>query len=476
VTIARKILLVFCVVLMVVAGVGLWTLHSTRRLHHLNQQLLLRAIPATRIESQLAELVPVLERHETRAVLLRDAGYEALHETASREFARRLSELGGLVDEPDVRASLREVQARFARYAALVEREWQALRRQGLAQARELSAGPTRAATDDLAAGLETLRRQTDAALVRRVAAAGHLEQWTWGIAVAAVAGSLAIGLGLTVVAVRQIVRPIQALSRATREIAGGQFEIPLAATQRDEVGELARAFRDMARQLQRLEAVKSALLANITHDLRSPLTSIGAAATLLDRGTLGDKERRWLAIIQADSAKILRLSNQILDLEKLRAGALTLSRAPHTLQALVDDATQELGPEIEERGLSLSIRLPEEPVTLLCDGPRVQQVLTNLLSNAAKFTRKGGEIVVTGAQDRREAVITVRDSGIGIPRAELPHLFSRYHQAHGGKGGGTGLGLAIVKEFVEAHGGRVWADSEEGEGAAFHVALPLAA
>jgi signal transduction histidine kinase len=227
-----------------------------------------------------------------------------------------------------------------------------------------------------------------------------------------------------------------------------------------------------MATQLREMETLKADLLADISHDLRSPLSSIAAAAGLLQMGPLGIKEARWLQVIQLDSHKILRLTNQILDLSKLRAGKLQLTLAPAELWRIAEQAADELRPEATEKGVALTVAVPDALPLLACDADRLQQVFANLLSNAIRFTPAGGEVSVTASEADRELILTVADTGIGIPAAQLPQVFDRYQQAHRRRGG-TGLGLAIVKEFVEAHGGRVWVESREGEGSQFHVALP---
>jgi signal transduction histidine kinase len=198
------------------------------------------------------------------------------------------------------------------------------------------------------------------------------------------------------------------------------------------------------------------------------------AASLLRERvaGPLDAKQERLLEIIRLDSEKLLRLIHQILDLSKLRSGMLRLELGRTDLRQIVEHAAQELRPLAEEKKITLTVALPDPPPRLVCDEDRMQQVLANLLSNAVKFTPAGGRVHLTGREEDETIAITVTDTGIGIPSSQLPHVFDRYHQAHAGKGG-TGLGLAIVKGFVEAHGGRVWVESREGEGSQFHVAIP---
>jgi len=471
-SIAWKIVVAFCLVVLVVLGLGLWSLQATRRLHDLNQTLLTEAIPAVRLQLSLGELIHTLVRHETRALVLRDPAYQTLHGEGAQEFQSRLERVSGFLKGRETQAALGQVRARFAEYLALVEEEWRALRRGRPNEALRLSERSTREASDALGASLETLLAQSQAELARNVETAGGLERSARTAILLSLALSLAVGLALAGLVAFRIARPIRALSRATQLVARGEYDLPIMVKSRDEVGDLARAFREMAQKLREVETVKQEFFANISHELRSPLNSIGAAASLLRATPLSPNQERWLEIIRLDSEKLLRLTKQILDLSKLRSGMLRLDVAQADLRQIVESAAQELLPETDQKGVTLTVTLPEPSPRLMCDEHRMQQVLANLLSNAVRFTPKGGRVNLTGREEEEELIITVEDTGVGIPGAQLPRIFDRYQQAHLGEGG-TGLGLAIVKGLVEAHGGRVWAESQEREGSRFHLALP---
>ena len=190
---------------------------------------------------------------------------------------------------------------------------------------------------------LAVLRRHTSAELNRQATVAGRLEQQSKTVTLAGLAGSLAVGVGLAGMAATRIARPIRVLSRATRLIAGGQYDVPLAIETRDEVGELARALREMAQQLRQLETLKAELLANLSHDLRSPLSSITAAASLLQLGHPTPREARWLGIIQADSRKISGSSTRSWTSASSATAALSFDLAPTDLRQVVQDATEEI-------------------------------------------------------------------------------------------------------------------------------------
>jgi signal transduction histidine kinase len=235
-----------------------------------------------------------------------------------------------------------------------------------------------------------------------------------------------------------------------------------------------------MATRLRELDALKQHLFSAITHDLRTPLTVIAWSAERLDKGApgmLGERQASLLENIRMNTARLLGLVSQLLDLGKLKIGKLQLDLDPADLASLVQEAVDEIRPWAEDRSLSLEVSVSDSIPKVLVDAKRIHQVLVNLLANAVKFSKASGRITVTaeeaGHAGAQEVVVRVADTGIGIPAHLQATIFERYEQAHEERGG-TGLGLAVVKGFVLAHGGRVRVESEEGRGSCFTFTLPL--
>jgi signal transduction histidine kinase len=232
-----------------------------------------------------------------------------------------------------------------------------------------------------------------------------------------------------------------------------------------------------MASQLRQMEETKREFFATVSHELRSPLTSIRGAADLLRDGVPGpltEKQERLMDIISQSSERLLRLVNQILEMSRLRAGLVELDRKPLNLAWLVDRVVDELHPRAEEAGVALERERLGANFTYLGDEERLHQLVVNLGANAIRFTPRGGRVVVRVIDTGAELELQVEDTGVGIPADALPHIFDAYRQAHRERGG-TGLGLAIVRGIVDAHGGRVTAESQEGKGSRFTVLLPRA-
>jgi signal transduction histidine kinase len=230
-----------------------------------------------------------------------------------------------------------------------------------------------------------------------------------------------------------------------------------------------------MAERLREVDRLKEELFSHISHELRTPLTSVKEAThLLLDRvpGPLTPKQGRLVEIIATSSDRLLGLVNQVLELSRLRARALPLERRLVDMEKVVVHALEELRPQIEEKNLTVGQTTSGSDFGVQGDEDRLLRVVVNLVGNAVKFTPERGAVMV-GLTDRGgEIELMVRDTGIGIPPGELARIFDPYQQAHHGRGG-SGLGLAIVKGLVEAHGGRVGVESEEGKGSSFLVCLP---
>ncbi|MEX2121031.1 MAG: ATP-binding protein [Pirellulales bacterium] len=234
-----------------------------------------------------------------------------------------------------------------------------------------------------------------------------------------------------------------------------------------------------LSEELRAADRRKDEFLALLGHELRNPLTPIRSALHLLDDA---DPETRQSVrgMMQRQVQHIVRLVDDLLDISRIRQGKFTIEKQPVELGAAVRQALETSGPVIDAYGHELTISLPDEAVWLEADPVRVAQVVTNLLNNAAKYTNRGGRIWLAARRERDQALLTVRDNGIGIPAHLLPRLFDLFMQVddrHERSQGGLGIGLALVRRLVEMHGGTIVVASRgEGQGSEFTVRLPLAA
>jgi signal transduction histidine kinase len=227
--------------------------------------------------------------------------------------------------------------------------------------------------------------------------------------------------------------------------------------------------------QLRSASEMREDLLAIVSHDLRNPLTAIVAAASLLSNNDVrgsADRMARYGDIIGRNARRMSSMISDLLDFERVRGGGLQIQQAEHDVSLLLDEAVEMMQPQAKERSQRITNRSPS--LTLVwCDRERLLQVLSNLLGNAVKFTPQGGSITVGADVVPGEVRVFVRDTGPGIPEADRPHVFDRYWQAKRSDRRGIGLGLPIARGIVEAHGGKIWVESEKGRGTTFFFTIP---
>lgn len=272
----------------------------------------------------------------------------------------------------------------------------------------------------------------------------------------------------------KRITDPLRELILAARRIQEGDLRPHLPTGAKDEFGEVARAFNDMALQLSRVEETRRRLVADVAHELRTPLTVIQGQLELIQQGVKPPTPEALLPI-QDEVMRLTRLVGDLHQLSLAEAGRLPLEKQPTDLVALVRRIAENFQIEAESRGIRLGVEGEEHAVASV-DPHRITQVVVNLLGNALRYTPDGGEIRVSVATQSDMVRIAVSDTGPGIAPEHVPHIFDRFFradEARSREAGGTGLGLAIAKEFVEAHGGRIEVDTALGKGTTFFVYLP---
>ncbi|HWP56444.1 MAG TPA: ATP-binding protein [Candidatus Acidoferrales bacterium] len=280
-----------------------------------------------------------------------------------------------------------------------------------------------------------------------------------------------------------EVIGLLQLASRTPRRFK--PEEINLLLTIGNQLGlavqkaQLYEQTRKQAQELEEANRIQADFTAMMAHDLRSPLSNQIAVAEMLKEGLFGavsEEQKKWLERLKGNAASMVELINDFLDLSKLESGRIDLVLEAVALEKLIDKAVENFEILARDKRIALQRALFAELPEIVGDARRLDQVFTNLLSNAVKFTNEGGTIEV-GARLRGEAVeVYVADTGIGIPKDEIGSLFKKYRQTTSGRLSahkGTGLGLVICKMIVEAHGGAIWVESEEGKGTTFYFTLP---
>jgi two-component system phosphate regulon sensor histidine kinase PhoR len=235
--------------------------------------------------------------------------------------------------------------------------------------------------------------------------------------------------------------------------------------------------FHDISR-LKELEKIRQDFVANVSHELRTPLTTIkGYAETLLEGALKEEVAYQFVQVIKRQSDRLTKIVEDLLALSKIELKEFQLKIETLPFHELAEDVLRYIQEATEKKKISISLELPT-PLMVKGDRHYLEQILINLIDNAIKYGREGGKITVSAVQrNQSEVEISVIDNGIGIPKEDLPRIFERFYRVDKGRSqelGGTGLGLSIVKHLISAHGGRVWAESQFGEGSTFYFTLPF--
>jgi heavy metal sensor kinase len=276
----------------------------------------------------------------------------------------------------------------------------------------------------------------------------------------------------------RKALLPVGRMTSKAGLISADRLQERLAVPRsRDELGRLAATLNGMLDRIERGVQEQQRLVADASHELRTPLAVMRSEIDVWLRApALPTQAREALESVGEEVERMSRILDNLLTLARIDEGRLDLLCAPQRLDELVSEVVGKLRPIAQAKGIALEVG--GEDAEVLADGPRFELVITNLVDNAIKYTGPGGKVRVLLWRDRREAGVTVSDTGPGIREDALPHLFDRFYRADAARsraGGGSGLGLAICREIVTAHGGRLWAASELGAGSSFSLAMPLA-
>ena len=267
-----------------------------------------------------------------------------------------------------------------------------------------------------------------------------------------------------------------------TREMQSESVELPsrrqylqLVAIPDTHEGGSLLVVQDLTR-VRRLEAVRRDFISNVSHELRTPLASLKALTETLQNGALLDPEAgpRFLGRIVTEVDALTQMAQELLDLSRIESGQVELILAPLSPKELLDSAADRMKMQVERAGLKLSVACQDGLPQVRGDQSRLEQVLVNMIHNAVKFTRSGGDVSLIAEAGESGVRFAVRDTGVGMPAESLSRIFERFYRVDKSRtGSGTGLGLSISKHIVEAHGGRIWAESEEGRGSTFYFEIP---
>ena len=298
------------------------------------------------------------------------------------------------------------------------------------------------------------------------------------------------VGLGISVIMgllgsiflTRSMILPIRELQKGIKSIAKESLSEPIRIRAKDEFGELAAAFNEMTFRLKEEERMRSDFISMLSHETRTPLTSIRESVNMIIEevmGPINDRQRKFLEISSSEIGRICDLMNHLMQVSRLESGVIKIQPYPLDPSILVSKCRYHLKPLAESNDITVKIEITKDLPLVMADPENLQQVILNLMSNAIKFSPRGGRVLVRVEPDGNNQMLrfSISDNGPGIPEEEQSFIFNKYYRAKNVRNhsDGVGLGLSISKHIIEAHNGTIWVKSALGHGSTFEVTLPMA-
>jgi len=467
-------------IIVVVAGVNLYALGQLRQLTALSTELVSYHYPAIETAKRLPMILYSQLRSEKKYLAVRDTVFLKDFDEEAEEFRRTLAGLLRQETSLDGQKPLQNLKRLHQEYLVLF--------RSAADQGTSPGSRPDASYEDRRDALFDQITDTLNAFVglhETRVIALGadsrsrsaRAEAITQQLVIVAVL----LGLGLAGLASYSILYPLSKVQAYIRQIGQGKFGASVDVVAPSDLRELVDTVNWMGKKLQELDDMKAEFLAHISHELRTPLASIREGTQLLlDQipGPLTKEQREILRIMTESSERLIRLISTLLDLSKMEAGMMEYRIVLTDLARFAKTSVDKVRLLAEGKRIQILTDAPGGRLWVPADGPRIEQVLDNLLSNALKFSPEGRTVNLRMVPDVKGGVIhvSVSDTGPGIPPEDLPHIFERFYQGHMQAKTtvvGSGLGLALAKKIVEAHGGRIWVESELGKGTTVHFTLP---
>lgn len=415
---------------------------------------------------------------ERKYVITKDKEFIEQFERVDKDINQAMDEAIAIADSDHQREVLARIKNSYSGYKAVFHEEAVFVDKNE-PYLQYIYQGKKEKLIDGILLELRNLKLFTERETYEKIEGLGKSVSKANQIAIVIVAGCILLGIVTAVVMTRSITIPLSFMRKKTRQIAGGDFECGLDLSSPPEIGDLARDFNLMCDKLKRTDKMKSDFFALMAHELRTPLASIREGTNLLlnNRGeAFREKQSEVLRIIAEESSRLTDLVNSLLDLSKMEAGMLALRREKYDIGYLVRKAVSGMQPLAMTKNVSIKVEAPQDLPPVDVDEERMLQALRNLIGNAVKFTPPGGHITISAGTAEGSVKVSIADTGPGIPKEDLKAIFDKFQQSamtSYSKIKGTGLGLAIVKHIINAHGGRIWAESEPGRGSVFTFLLP---
>lgn len=460
------------------AGVSLFFLSHLHKFNQVIESIILDDTGQMEHTAQLVDLLLAESRFDRKYVLVKDEQLFESYQRARADFTALLDKIVREPLSPESTLFFENIKTGHEHFSRLVAEEMDHITAAEPYDSEGYDREKQRIA-NELIEMMKVGRQSREENVFRKIKG---LREQTGGaarIAIMIFVGTFVTGALIAALITRSIIRPVNLMKAKTKEIAQGNFSGDLEIHSPPAIHELASAINSMCHKLQAVDTIKSDFFSHMSHELRTPLSSIQEGTNLLLEGhcgAVGKRQERILNIVAEESKRLIELVSVLLDLSKMEAGMLEYHFAKADLAALIERSLLNLMPLAEAKSIAVRNTTGLLPAVTV-DAERMEQVFRNIIGNALKFTPQHGTVTIEAAVTEQWLEIAVKDTGIGIPRECLESIFTKFRQVvatTGEKVKGTGLGLATVKQIILAHGGKVWAHSQEGAGSSFYIALPL--
>ena len=472
----------FLAIILVVTAVNLFALHQIKQITDSSTELVGKHYPSIESAKWLIANLYSQERSERKYFAVRDEAFLRSYDEEAKEFRRTLTSLQDQQTSAEALNLLKEAEGFHDEYRILFHSE---IRLQADQARKPMGDYPTRrnSFVDRAVESLQTFVDFHQAAVSMLITDSRRRAEQSEAVTKQLVVVALLLGVGLATLATYSILVPLRRLQEHIRQIGSGNFRTPVEVSVPSDLRDLVESIRSMAKRLQELDDLKGKFVAHMTHELRAPLTAIHAGTQLLLEeipGPVTQDQRETLHLMADSSRQLIDMVSVLLDLSKMEAGMMEYRMVSTDMKRVADTAITKVRLLADRERVRLVLQAPKTPALVPADDARIQQVFDSLLSNALKFSREGAIVHVKLEPDYKAGVmrIYVSDTGRGIPAETLPHIFERFYQGSvqtRGQVVGSGIGLTLAKMVVEAHGGKIWAESELGKGTTMNVILPLA-
>jgi signal transduction histidine kinase len=464
--------------LVLVAPLGI-ALRSLQQLHRDARALRDGAFQGSLLLGRLRDAAGDVRTAETNLLILRDQASR----DAMANLVRRVNVLADSLRHFDLDTAAAEIRAAAVTLTATAPKQIEAVSEGRLPAADALSSKEVAPALRQLERGVGTAERILREKSRIRMADAAAAIRRAQLLSAVSLALAVLLALWIAIRLTRWITRPVEDLERGMGAVAEGDFdhELSIPPSRNDEFGRLAVSFREMASRLKELDRLRAEVISVASHEIKTPINVIIGYVELLHENVYGDltpKQREIARTLENQARGLGRLVKRLLDVTRFQAGGGRIDPRPMKLGQLLDEMEHAFHVLAVQRGVRFIVtRHDGMPDEVVWDHDRMSEVLGNLLSNAFKFTERGGEVELAAEPAADGVVLQVRDTGAGIPPEQLPHIFEKFFQADNQQAAsqeGSGLGLAIAREIIHAHGGDVTVESTVGTGTTFTIAMPL--